>query len=839
MTEAPSYRSPDAVETVGEAAERQFERVWARPRGIGSVCAVNNSVIGRRFIVTGFIFFLIGGVLALLMRTQLIVPENDFLSAELYNQIFTMHGTTMMFLFAVPIMEAFGVYLIPSMLGARDLCFPRLSAFGYWCFLFGGILLYSSFLFGGAPDGGWFMYVPLVDKTFSPGINQDFWLLGVTFVEVSSIAGAIELATSILKTRAPGMSLNRMPIFAWYMLAVSFMIIIGFPPLVLGSIFLEAQRAFGIPFFEVSQGGSPLLWQHLFWIFGHPEVYIIFLPAAGLVSAMLPALVCIRLIGYHFLVLAVIGTAFLSFGLWVHHMYATGIPRLALTFFAGASLAVAIPSGIQVFTWLAMLWEGRPSFRTPLLYIIGFIVIFVIGGLTGVMVAMVPFDWQVHDTYFVVAHFHYVLIGGMVFPLLAALTYFVPRASGRLMSEPLGHLSFWLVFIGFNTTFFPMHLTGMLGMPRRIATYPTGFPWWDTLNLISTLGSYVIAVGVAVFVFNFVTHYRWGAPSGINPWNASSLEWANEHPTPPYNLRSIPEISSLEPLTDQKGLLERILSAREFLPTAEEGKREMLVSSAISAAPQYVIRLPHPTIVPLLAAIAAAGIFVGILVSFYALAWTSAAFFLLISLVWLWQMVPEKPEKPIGKGLVLPIELDNETSVNWMGPLIALMADAALFSALVFSHYYLWTVAESWPPPRGFPTLGPAGWASATATVAVVACAGAAHWAARRRRTVITLIALLLSALLLVCVLVLNGLAYAESGLSIKSSAYAATAVALGLSHGIHAFLALIAALFAIVRLAVTGRSLPARIFALLTYYMALQGAVVFAVVYLSPHVLS
>src|SRR5690606_34898341 len=319
---------------------------------------------------------------------------------------------------------------------------------------------------------------------------------------------------------------------------VSFMIVFGFPPLVLGSILLEVERSFGIPFFDVSRGGDPLLWQHLFWIFGHPAVYIIFLPAAGLVSAILPAMARSHLVGYHLIVLAVIGTAFLSFGLWVHHMYATGIPRLALSFFAGASMAVAVPSGIQVFAWIATLWKGAPQLRVPLLYCVGFVLIFVIGGLTGVMVAMVPFDWQVHDSYFVVAHFHYVLIGGMVFPLMAAFVYYIPRSTGRLLSERLGRLSFWLLFVGFNATFLPMHLTGLVGMPRRVYTYPDGLGW-ETLNAVSTIGSYLVAVAVAVFVVDVLWSARRGADAGTNPWRSDGLEWATHAPVPPYNFRSI------------------------------------------------------------------------------------------------------------------------------------------------------------------------------------------------------------------------------------------------------------------------------------------------------------
>ncbi|MFC6489000.1 cytochrome c oxidase subunit I [Nitratireductor sp. GCM10026969] len=835
---AEKFRSPMAAEVVGREAERQFQHVWEKPRGWRRISAVNNSVIGRRFILTAFMFFIAGGVLALLLRTQLIVPENDLLSAEVYNQFFTMHGTTMMFLFAVPMMEAFAIYLIPSMIGTRDLCFPRLSAFGYWCFLFGGLLLYSSFIIGSAPDGGWFMYVPLTTKEFSPGINQDFWLLGVTFVEIASITGALELIVTILRMRAPGMALHRMAIFAWYMLAVSFMIIFGFPPLILASILLEAERAFDIPFYDVTRGGDPLLWQHLFWIFGHPEVYIIFLPAAGLVSAMLPTLARGPLVGYSLLVLAVVGTAFLSFGLWVHHMYATGIPRLALSFFAGASLAVSIPSGIQVFAWIATLWEGRPLLRTPLLFVIGFIIIFVIGGLTGVMVAMVPFDWQVHDTYFVVAHFHYVLIGGMVFPLFAAFFFYLPRATGRMLSETMGRTSFWLLFIGFNVAFFPMHLTGLLGMPRRVYTYPADIGW-DWLNLTSTLGAYMVAAGAAVFVGNVIWHMRWGEPAGDNPWAAGGLEWANPSPIPPYNIRSIPRVTSYNPLWDQPGLHDRIESAREYLPTAEEGKREVLATSIVGAAPEYVLRLPSPSFLPLLAALATAATFIGFLISKYWIAAIGAGTFLLILLFWLWEEPHEKHEKDVGNGLTLPIGSGSTGAHDWLGCLIFVFVDGAIFASLVYAYFYLWTSAEVWPPPGFAPEIGMPAIAVLALTMLSLVVLGLTHWAASHHSRLPILLGLALS------LPVLGGLAYAlfeawnELPFDLKSHAYGALVIFIGGYFALHVLLAISSALFSLARFLFGGvvphKEVSTLVFTLLGFYSAVVGLAAFAVIYLSP----
>ena len=432
-----------------------LKRVWEPPRGIARLTVVNNSYIGIFYVATALLFFILAGILALLMRVQLAVPGNDFLDAGTYNQFFTMHGTVMMFLFAVPVVEAVAILLLPQMLAARDLPFPRLGAFAFWTYLIGGLFFFGSLFFDVAPDGGWFMYPPLTSTKFSPGLNADFWLVGIGFIEISAIAGAIEIIIGVLRTRAPGMTLDRLPIFAWTMLVFAVMIVFAFPAVILGTLLLELERAFGWPFFIAEQGGDPLLWQHLFWFFGHPEVYIIFLPAAGMVSMIVPAMARVPLVGYRLIVIAIVATGFFSFGLWVHHMFATGIPALSLGFFSAASMAVAIPSGLQMFSWIATFAAGRLRWSVPSLFILGFLAIFTIGGLTGVMVAMVPFDWQAHDTFFVVAHLHYVLIGGMVFPLFAAIYYWTPAVSTRRLSERLGKWVFGLMFAGVNVTFFP------------------------------------------------------------------------------------------------------------------------------------------------------------------------------------------------------------------------------------------------------------------------------------------------------------------------------------------------------------------------------------------------
>jgi cytochrome c oxidase subunit I+III len=529
-----------------EGEREELLRIWATPKGWRIFSAVNNTVIGLIYIGAAFTFFVLAGILALIMRTQLAVPDNDLVSQDFYNQLFTVHGTTMMFLFAIPAMEALGVMLLPQMLAARDLPFPRLSAFAIWAYIIGGSVFFLTIFIDLAPRGGWFMYPPLTLSEFSPGDNEDFWLLGIGFIEISAIAGAIEIIVGILKTRPPGMSLDKLPIFAWSMLIFAGMIVVAFPAVILATLLLEIERSFGWPFFSPDGGGDPLLWQHLFWFFGHPEVYIMFLPAAGLVSMIVPTMARTPIVGYRLIVVALIATGFFSFGLWVHHMFATGIPAMSLAFFSAASMAVAVPSGIQVFSWIATLAasRGRVRLATPMLFVLGMLFIFTLGGLTGVMVAMVPFDWQAHDSYFIVAHMHYVMIGGMVFPLFACFYYWTPMVAKRPLSERLGKWAFWLMFIGFNVSFFPMHIAGLMGMPRRIWTYPDSLGWSD-LSFVATIGAFILAAGVLVFVIDVARNFRIGETKDPNPWGAGTLEFL---PQDVYSTRSIPHISSREPL---------------------------------------------------------------------------------------------------------------------------------------------------------------------------------------------------------------------------------------------------------------------------------------------------
>jgi cytochrome c oxidase subunit I+III len=758
---------------------QELERIWASPTGIGTYFKeVNNTNIGTIYLGTALLMFLLAGVLALLMRTQLAVGENDFIGQDLYNQMFTVHGTTMMFLFAVPAMEALGVMLLPQMLAARDLPFPRLSAFAIWAYVIGSFFFFSSIFYDLAPRGGWFMYPPLTLIEYMPGNSADYWLLGIGFIEVSAIAGAIEIVVGTLRTRPPGMTLARMPIFAWSMLIFGGMIMFAFPAVILATMLLEIERAFHWPFFTAALGGDPVLWQHLFWFFGHPEVYIIFLPAAGLVSMMVPTMAQTPLVGYRLIVVALIGTGFFSFGLWVHHMFTTGIPALSLGFFSAASMAVAVPSGIQVFSWIATIAAGRERFRitTPSLFILGFLFIFVIGGLTGVMVAMVPLDFQVHDTYFVVAHFHYVLIGGMVFPLFATFYYWIPMVSDRPLSERLGRWVFWLMFAGFNIAFFPMHLSGLLGMPRRVWTYPSGLGW-DWLNMISTIGAFMLAAGVLIFVLDLLYRFRLSNEGAGNVWDAGTLEWL---PNGNYAARSIPIITSREPLWEQPNISQDVEAGRYYLPNAPTHGRETIVTSPIEAVPQYIIRMPGPSWWHFGAAVFLAATFFLLTFKLVTPAIICAVLMVGFCVRWGWELDhgPGDGPVPIGGGIRLETYMAGPNSHAWWAMVVLMLVGASLYLAYVFSYLYLWTVSPAVWAPAGSPAPPALQWplVSGALIVLSVGAAAAARYLLPRQgeRNAGATLLLVAAGMLLAAGVVLEIVAHVQTGLRPTANAYGA-----------------------------------------------------------------
>ncbi|TML00571.1 MAG: cytochrome c oxidase subunit I [Actinobacteria bacterium] len=597
---------------IAESVSHRLEKIWDEPPGLGTwLDTVDHKKIGKHYIYTAFLFFTAGGIEAMLLRAQLARPNEHLLNPEAYNQLFSMHGITMIFWFVTPMLFGFGNYFVPLMIGARDMAFPRLNAFGYWIFLFSGIFVYSSFLIGRAPDDGWFNYPTLSNLHYTPGLNIDYYTLGLAFLSVSTTVGSINFIVTIFKLRAPGMSIARMPLYVWSILATSFAVVFALPSLTVANVMLELDRRVGFNFFNVAKGGDVVLWQHLFWIFGHPDVYIIFLPAVGIVSTIIPTFARRRIIGYVWLALATMSIAIIGFGVWVHHMFAVGLPNLSMAFFSAASMLITIPSAVQIFAWIATIISGRPVLKTPMLFILGFIFVFVVGGVTGVMFAAVPFDQQITDSYFVVAHFHYVLFGGAVFPILAAIYYWTPKMFGRLLHEGWGKLSFWLIFLGFNLTFFPMHIAGLLGMPRRVYTYHGGLGW-DLWNLLSTIGGYVLAAGLLVVVLNFLWSLRSGARAGPDPWGAQDLEWATSSPPPHYNFLEIPTVRSNSPLWDQPELREMGRRIRDLRRTLAEG-HETLATTVVDAEAESVLPMPESTHAPVITAIGITGIFVGFL----------------------------------------------------------------------------------------------------------------------------------------------------------------------------------------------------------------------------------
>ena len=620
-----------------EARQRLLTHTWAEPAGFwGWFKHVHHTSIGKRYLVTAFVFFLMGGLLAVLMRIQLARPESHFLGPDKYNQIFTMHGTNMMFLFAVPMMfEALSVYFVPLMVGARNIAFPRLNAYSYYLYVIGGIFIWVCFFLNIGPDMGWFAYVPLSGPAFTPGKRADVWAQMITFTEVSALAVAVETVVTVMRLRAPGMSLNRIPMFVWAELVTAFAVIFAMPAVMVDSSMLIMDRLINTHFFNPSEGGDALLYQHLFWFFGHPEVYIVFLPGTGLVSTIIAAFSRRKVFGYTALVLSTVATGILGFGVWVHHMFATGLPTLSISFFTAASMMIVIPTGIQFFCWLTTMWTGKVVVKTPMLWVLGFFFVFVIGGLTGVMLAAAPLDWQVHDTYFVVAHLHYVLIGGALFPLFGGLYDWFPKITGRMMSESLGKLNFWLFFFGFNMTFFPMHQLGFNGMTRRIYTYLPEMNWGG-LNMLATFGAGLLGISVIVFLINVALSLQSGDLAGANPWEAGTLEWETTSPPPKYNFLDLPTVNGREPLWENEPDQPIVTGVREDI-------REVLITKTLDADPDHLTQFPKPTIWPFLAALATTVLFIWSIFDAWGVVW--GAIPLAITLTgWFWPTKREARE---------------------------------------------------------------------------------------------------------------------------------------------------------------------------------------------------
>jgi cytochrome c oxidase subunit I+III len=775
----------------GRRRAERLARIWTeRPGVLGWLTTTDHKRIGILYFFTALAFFAAGGVEALLIRTQLIGPDRHLLSPQAFDQVFTMHGLTMIFLFVIPMSTgAFGNYLLPLMIGARDMAFPRMNALSYWIYVASGVFMYVSLAIGSAPDAGWFNYVPLAGRDYSPGPGIDFYCLGILFLGISTTAAAINFIVTIFKLRAPGMSLNRMPLFCFAFLAVSFALVFALPPLNVAVGLLELDRRVGTHFYDIAQGGDPVLWQHLFWIFGHPEVYIIILPAFGIATSIIPTFVKRRMVAFPLVALAEILVAFIGFGVWAHHMFATGLASTTAIYFAAASMIIVIPSAIQLFAWLATLITGTPRFETPLLWIVGFITFFIMGGLTGVMFAAVPFDQQVHDTYFVVAHFHFVIFGAAVFPLLGGMYYWFPKVTGRMYHEGAGKLSFWLAFAGTALTFFPIHIAGLEGMPRRQYTYEAA-RGWTTVNLLETLGSYLLTAGLLLVILNLLVSLRRGARVGNDPFDGATLEWATTSPPPPYNFAVIPAVSSPYPMWDERDReadVRRLDRGEGVLDHGHQTPGTTVVDGELDE----VLGMPSDSPWPILLAAALSLVFVFLLTGHVV---TAAVFLGLagaVTALWHWkEAVHEGLRRALPSG--------------WWGMALFLATEAALFGSLIGTYGYLRFTSPRWPqggiaPPEA--TLPVVLTAVLVATTVPMALATRAARAGRRRAA---------WWLLLGAFVVQSGYLAAQivsfldeiSKTPGTENAYASIYTTLLATHHAHVALGLLLSLFLLVRLA-------------------------------------
>ncbi|KVM58935.1 cytochrome B [Burkholderia gladioli] len=736
---APPARIPELDEIApGSPRAEALARLWESPPGLlGWLGTVDHKRIGLRYIVTAFAFLLAGGAEALLMRLQLARPDASLLTPQQYDALFTMHGVTMIFLYALPVLSGFANYLWPLMLGSRDMAFPRLNAFSYWAFLFAGLFLYASFPLGAAPDAGWFNYVPLASLDYSRGVNIDFYAIGMILLGISTTGGAANFVVTLLRMRAHGMSIDRLPIIVWGTLTASAANLLAVPSVSLAFFLLWMDRNAGTHFFDVAQDGRPLLWQHLFWMFAHPWVYVVVLPAMGIVSDALPAFCRRPLVAYEAVAVSTVATMLIGFEVWVHHMFATGISPLALAFFGAASMLISIPSAVAVFAWIATIWTGRPVFRTPFLYFAGFVLMFTLGGVSGVMTAAVPLDWQLTDTYFVVAHLHYVLLGINVFPVLGGITYWFPKFTGRMMNERLGRLTFWVIVVGFNLGFFPMHLSGLLGMPRRIYTYPPDMGW-NSANLLSSIGAFVFAIGTLMFVANALHSLRRGRRAEADPWRAPGLEWSVPSPAPVYNFATLPLVASRHPMWE--GATDAQRSSLRAGYRLHEG-REALAVSPLAARPDAILKMPDDSCVPFVLALLATVLGLAMLLRSPALAALATAGCALALAFWLWPrarlaqraqghapdesirdeasgthddagrrvassasaLLPERAIAPCDTPL--PVGGTGEQASGWWGVITLIVTEAGLFGYLLFCYFYLQSQTQAHWPPEGPPKI--------------------------------------------------------------------------------------------------------------------------------------
>lgn len=817
------------------AARTRLLELWA-PKGgaYGWFASVDHKEIGHRYLVTAMAFLVIGGIEALVMRLQLAHADQRMVTPEIYDQLFTMHGVTMIFWYASPILSGFGNYLIPLLLGSRDMAYPRLNAFSYWTFLLSGVFLYCCVPFGEAPHAGWFAYVPYAGIKYSPGVGLDFYALALLFLTISTTVGAINFIVTILHHRAVGMSLGRMPLLMYSTLTTSVTIVFSLPALSVALIFLELDRRWHCHFFDPENGGSALLWQQLFWFFGHPWVYVVFLPATGMVSMLLPVFARRPIVGYPWVAGATMLTGVIGFCVWVHHMFAVGMSHASMTFFAAASMTISVFSTIQVFAWIATLWTGRPVLTTSMLFALGFLAALILGGLSGVVTAVIPFDWQVHDTYFVVAHLHYVLVGANVFPVFAAFYYWLPKMTGRKLGERLGRWSFALMFIGFNVTFFPMHITGAMGMRRRVYSYAVeqGF---EGLNLTATIGAFVLTLGIGLTIWNFIVSLRRGEEAGRNPWNAPTLEWATASPPEPYLTEVLPKVRSRHPLWD---------SLDEYLdPKGErvfDDGRVALATTWRSAEPLSVAKMPEDTLAPLGTGLALTGLFFALLERSLSYAVLGGVATAVMIALWLWPEPEKKPRTPLDvderrNPLVTAVDTTRGT---WAMALF-IATEASLFGLLFFAYFYLGPYPSEPSPKLELPLvmLG-----------VLLASSAVVHWAQKRLErggSALARLAIVVSLCLGATFLGLQGVEYAEKlrELAPQTSAYGSLFYTMTSIHGLHVLLgmAMLAYVLFLPRIDENGKP-PHRALknaAMYWHFVDVVWIFLVAIVYVAPHLRS